>query len=119
MHVLQAVLSKFTVVIFVISTTGQGDIPGNARKFWKSLLRKRLPPNLLSHVSFTTFGFGDSSYVKYVDRDKVETFHCILTDSLKGSTGLLESSTNVFISWERMKFIQEVRLTSNIQKGQS
>ncbi|TGO29521.1 hypothetical protein BPAE_0014g00720 [Botrytis paeoniae] len=58
-------LSKYTFVIFTLSTTGQGEFPKNARKFWNSLLRKRLPPNCLSHVNFTTFGLGDSSYAKF------------------------------------------------------
>lgn len=58
-------LLRYTVAIFVISTTGQGEFPKNARKFWKSLLRKRLPPGCLSHVKFTTFGLGDSSYPKF------------------------------------------------------
>jgi sulfite reductase alpha subunit-like flavoprotein len=62
----QNILLKHSVVVFVISTTGQGEFPKNARKFWKSLLRKRLPPGCLDHVSFTTFGLGDSSYPKYV-----------------------------------------------------
>ena len=61
----QNILLKHSVVVFVISTTGQGEFPKNARKFWKSLLRKRLPPGCLDHVSFTTFGLGDSSYPKY------------------------------------------------------
>ncbi|APA08804.1 hypothetical protein SS1G_02596 [Sclerotinia sclerotiorum 1980 UF-70] len=58
-------LLKYQFVIFTISTTGQGEFPKNSRKFWNSLLRKRLPPNCLSHVNFTTFGLGDSSYAKF------------------------------------------------------
>ncbi|KAI1113163.1 riboflavin synthase domain-like protein [Nemania sp. NC0429] len=58
-------LLRYTLVIFVISTTGQGDLPKNARKFWKSLLRKRLPPDCLAQLKFTTFGLGDSSYFQY------------------------------------------------------
>ncbi|KAI9745499.1 MAG: NAPDH-dependent diflavin reductase [Claussenomyces sp. TS43310] len=58
-------LIEYSLVIFALSTTGQGDFPLNARKFWKSLLRKRLPPDCLGHVCFTTFGLGDSSYVKF------------------------------------------------------
>src|SRR3954468_6406654 len=35
-------LSLYTscITVFVVATTGQGDFPDNARKFWKSLLRK-------------------------------------------------------------------------------
>ncbi|EHL01344.1 putative NADPH reductase TAH18 [Glarea lozoyensis 74030] len=58
-------LPKHKVVIFVLSTTGQGEFPKNARKLWKSLLRKRLPPGCLGHVNFTTFGLGDSSYAHW------------------------------------------------------
>ncbi|KAF4638070.1 hypothetical protein G7Y89_g30 [Cudoniella acicularis] len=58
-------LLKHRIVIVAISTTGQGEFPKNARKFWTSLLRKRLPPGCLDHVKFTTFGLGDSSYPKY------------------------------------------------------
>ncbi|KZF22812.1 riboflavin synthase domain-like protein [Xylona heveae TC161] len=58
-------LSRFSLVILVISTTGQGDLPANARAFWKSLLRKRLPADYLQHVKFTSFGLGDSSYPKF------------------------------------------------------
>ncbi|KAI1632246.1 riboflavin synthase domain-like protein [Biscogniauxia mediterranea] len=58
-------LLRYPLVIFVISTTGQGEIPQNALKFWKSLLRKRLPPGCLRNLNFTTFGLGDSSYSKY------------------------------------------------------
>ncbi|KAH8802709.1 hypothetical protein F5884DRAFT_480027 [Xylogone sp. PMI_703] len=58
-------LLRFTVIIFAVSTTGQGEFPKNSRKFWKSLLRKRLPPNCLGHVTFALFGLGDSSYPKF------------------------------------------------------
>ncbi|KAJ5177018.1 NADPH-dependent diflavin oxidoreductase 1 [Penicillium canariense] len=58
-------LSSYTLIIFVVSTTGQGDLPANARTFWKSLLRKKLPPTYLNGVNFATFGLGDSSYPKF------------------------------------------------------
>ena len=62
----QSQLSQYSVVIVITSTTGQGDVPVNARQFWKSILRRRLPPTYLNNVRFTTFGLGDSSYPKYV-----------------------------------------------------
>ncbi|KAH0544591.1 hypothetical protein FGG08_001240 [Glutinoglossum americanum] len=58
-------LSICSVTLFVLSTTGQGDLPTNTRNFWRRLLRKRLPPNYLQRVRFTTFGLGDSSYPKF------------------------------------------------------
>ncbi|KAJ5737493.1 uncharacterized protein N7483_002618 [Penicillium malachiteum] len=58
-------LFNYSLTIFVVSTTGQGDLPANARTFWKSLLLKRLPPTFLNGVNFASFGLGDSSYPKF------------------------------------------------------
>ncbi|ELR06352.1 hypothetical protein GMDG_07942 [Pseudogymnoascus destructans 20631-21] len=58
-------LRKYTIVVFAVSTTGQGDFPANGRRLWKSLLRKSIPAGYLRHVDFTTFGFGDRSYAKF------------------------------------------------------
>ncbi|XP_025204931.1 NADPH-dependent diflavin oxidoreductase 1 [Melanaphis sacchari] len=52
-------------IIFVCSTTGQGDQPDNMKKTWKFLLRKNLPSNSLANVEFAVLGLGDSSYVKF------------------------------------------------------
>ncbi|CAG9864993.1 unnamed protein product [Phyllotreta striolata] len=52
-------------VVFVCSTTGQGEEPDNMKVFWKFLLKKSLPPDILSNLKFAVFGLGDSSYVKY------------------------------------------------------
>jgi sulfite reductase alpha subunit-like flavoprotein len=60
----QELLMSFTFTIFVVSTTGQGEIPANARSFWRSLLLKKLPPTFLSGVNYVSFGLGDSSYPK-------------------------------------------------------
>ncbi|KAL2852962.1 hypothetical protein BJY01DRAFT_232449 [Aspergillus pseudoustus] len=64
-HVKSDTLNSHTLVVFAVSTTGQGDLPANARKFWRSLLLKKLPPTFLSGVRFTWFGLGDSSYPKF------------------------------------------------------
>ncbi|PHH64592.1 hypothetical protein CDD81_4203 [Ophiocordyceps australis] len=58
-------LLEYRLVIFVISTTGQGDVPHNASAFWKRLLRRRLPPTCLSTLRFTCLGLGDSTYLKF------------------------------------------------------
>ncbi|KAF4174692.1 hypothetical protein CNMCM8694_007890 [Aspergillus lentulus] len=58
-------LKSFTFTVFVVSTTGQGEIPANARSFWRSLLLKKLPPTFLSGVNYVSFGLGDSSYPKF------------------------------------------------------
>lgn len=56
---------KPTVVIFVISTAGQGEMPQNARAFWKTLLSSALRPGILRKLRFSSFGLGDSSYAHF------------------------------------------------------
>ncbi|OLN87963.1 NADPH-dependent diflavin oxidoreductase 1 [Colletotrichum chlorophyti] len=60
-----SMLLQYSLIVFVISTTGQGDMPRNSAAFWRSLLRKKLPPGCLGTVKFTTFGLGDSMYIKF------------------------------------------------------
>lgn len=52
-------------VVFVCSTTGQGDEPDNMKTFWRFLLRKSLPPNSLSSLKCAVLGLGDSGYEKF------------------------------------------------------
>jgi len=56
---------KHTIVIIIVSTSGQGEFPQNARSFWKSLLSNRLKNSSLQRLVFSSFGLGDSSYPKY------------------------------------------------------
>lgn len=47
-------------VVFVASTTGQGDVPANMRQLWRFLLLRSLPPGSLAAVRVAVFGLGDS-----------------------------------------------------------
>ncbi|KAK1834334.1 hypothetical protein QBC39DRAFT_389420 [Podospora conica] len=59
-------LLKASLVIFVTSTTGQGDMPKNTTKFWRNLRREKLNnTNCLRNLTFALFGLGDSSYPKF------------------------------------------------------
>ena len=50
-------------VIFICSTTGQGNIPDNMSVFYKFLLQKSLPLHTsLPRLQYSVFGLGDSSY---------------------------------------------------------
>ncbi|CAG2236502.1 NADPH-dependent diflavin oxidoreductase 1 [Mytilus edulis] len=53
------------LVIFVCSTSGQGDPPDNMKMFWRFILRKNLPVNSLSQMSYAMLGLGDSAYQKF------------------------------------------------------
>lgn len=58
-------------LIFVVSTTGDGNIPLTMKNFWNYLLRKSLPSNhLFNHskqkfINYSVFGLGDNSYTNY------------------------------------------------------
>ncbi|KAF5457435.1 hypothetical protein F2P56_021536 [Juglans regia] len=52
-------------VIFVASTTGQGDTPDSMKVFWRFLLQRNLSKHWLEGVHYAVFGLGDSGYQKY------------------------------------------------------
>ncbi|XP_074546850.1 NADPH-dependent diflavin oxidoreductase 1 [Halichoeres trimaculatus] len=54
-----------SLVVFVCSTTGQGDPPDNMKNFWRFLFRKSLPADSLSQLDCAVLGLGDSSYPKF------------------------------------------------------
>ncbi|XP_067205556.1 NADPH-dependent diflavin oxidoreductase 1 isoform X4 [Linepithema humile] len=58
-------LSSEELIVFIVSTTGQGDPPVNMKQFWRHLLRKNLPTNLLQNLKYGVLGLGDSSYSKF------------------------------------------------------
>ena len=53
------------LVVYVVSTTGQGEEPDNMRKAWKFLLRRSLAATSLQGQAFGVLGLGDSSYPKF------------------------------------------------------
>ncbi|CAL9759323.1 unnamed protein product, partial [Musa acuminata subsp. burmannicoides] len=53
------------IVIFVVSTTGQGDIPDSMKVFWRFLLQRNLSNQWLEGLHYAVFGLGDSGYQKY------------------------------------------------------
>lgn len=61
----QTDLINESYIIFVVSTTGNGELPVSARPLWRFLLRKGLPGDILSDLTFTTFGLGDSTYTRF------------------------------------------------------
>lgn len=62
---LKNLVTETKYLIVICSTTGQGELPRNSKKFMKFLLKKKLPSDLLNHIELTTFGIGDSSYPKF------------------------------------------------------
>lgn len=52
-------------LVFICSTTGQGQVPSSMRKFWSFIMKKSLPHQILSSLNIGVIGLGDSSYSKY------------------------------------------------------
>ena len=46
------------LLVLVVSTTGDGEVPKNMSNFWRSLLRRSIPTNALAGVSFALYGLG-------------------------------------------------------------
>lgn len=58
-------LPEETFILFIISTTGDGEVPSTMKFFWKFLLQRNLPRDSLSGLSYGVFGLGDSGYDKF------------------------------------------------------
>eukprot|EP00118_Oscarella_pearsei_P002185 m.9777 g.9777 ORF g.9777 m.9777 type:complete len:760 (+) comp21638_c0_seq3:213-2492(+) len=63
-------VEKESVIVFVASTTGDGDPPDTARKFWRYLRKKTHPKNHLKHIHFSLLGLGDSNYTNFCNFSK-------------------------------------------------
>lgn len=52
-------LAKEDLVLFVVSTQGEGELPQNAKAFYEELTKSK---ENLSHLKYAVFALGDSSY---------------------------------------------------------
>ncbi|XP_041372278.1 methionine synthase reductase-like [Gigantopelta aegis] len=69
-HCLSLTEKKFNIerekcVVFVTSTTGDGDPPDTAAKFVRRLKKKTLSDSYLSHLNYALLGLGDSNYTNF------------------------------------------------------
>jgi sulfite reductase alpha subunit-like flavoprotein len=53
------------LILFIVSTTGDGDMPEGMKSFWNFMLRRGLSSTSLMDLQFAVLGLGDSSYDKY------------------------------------------------------
>lgn len=60
-----SLLPTETCIVWVVATSGEGEVPTSMRKFWNFMLRKSLSAESLKGVSSAVFGLGDSSYEKF------------------------------------------------------
>lgn len=60
-----ALLPHHPLVLFLASTTGDGETPAAMQPFWNYLRRRELPSDWLATVKCSVMGLGDSSYEKF------------------------------------------------------
>ncbi|CAG2111764.1 unnamed protein product [Medioppia subpectinata] len=63
-------LESEEAVIFVVSTTGEGEPPANALKFYRKYRKRALDRQLLSAVSYTLLALGDTNYERFANFGK-------------------------------------------------
>ncbi|CAH1772723.1 unnamed protein product [Owenia fusiformis] len=63
-------LERESCVVIVTSTTGEGEPPDTALKFWRRLKKKTLPDDHLSKVNYALLGLGDSNYTNFCNNGK-------------------------------------------------
>lgn len=63
-------LEKETCVVIVTSTTGDGEPPETALKFFRRLKKKTHPSDYLSHLNYALLGLGDSNYTNFCNAGK-------------------------------------------------
>lgn len=54
-----------SIVVFIVSTCGDGEAPRHLQPLWAILRRADLPRSVLASLRFALFGLGDSAYPKF------------------------------------------------------
>lgn len=98
-------LFPYTITVFVLSTTGQGEFPSNAKGFWTNLLKKKLSATFLRGVSFFLIGLGDTSYPQFnwaarkLGKRLKQLGASEIIDSCEADEQGEESTDGAFLAW--------------------
>ncbi|XP_033729185.1 methionine synthase reductase-like [Pecten maximus] len=63
-------IERETCAVIVTSTTGDGDPPDMALKFFRRLKKKTLPDDYLVNLKYALLGLGDSNYTNFCNAGK-------------------------------------------------
>ncbi|XP_028403678.1 methionine synthase reductase-like [Dendronephthya gigantea] len=63
-------IEKEKCVVFVVSTTGDGEPPDTVTKFWRRLRKKTLGSTFLKGLHYTLLGLGDTNYTNFCNCSK-------------------------------------------------
>ncbi|GFY59700.1 methionine synthase reductase, partial [Trichonephila inaurata madagascariensis] len=58
-------IQEESCAVFIVSTTGDGEPPDSAYKFYHRIHRATLSPNYLEKLNYALLGLGDSNYIKF------------------------------------------------------
>lgn len=61
----ELVSTSNSIVVFIVSTCGDGEAPRHLQPLWAILRRADLPRSVLASLRFALFGLGDSAYPKF------------------------------------------------------
>ena len=77
------------VVVMVASSTGDGDAPDNAARFFAAVRRRSNAGDALEGVRYTVLGLGDSNYTRFaaVPRSLRSRFGELGATEVRGAEG--------------------------------
>ena len=87
------VMAEYTAAVLVCSTTGQADVPDNARRFVRSLRNHKVK---LPNLNYCVLGLGDTNYDSFnAAAIKIDTYLQKLDANRFWPTGLADDGTGL------------------------